>query len=88
MGSVLGPVAAEAAVGALAMGGVFFGVATGQWLVIGCCTVGSVPQAGLRRPVSSRWWWPWWAWPWSARSPVIWPGRESEGACWGRFMRR
>ncbi len=34
MGSVLGPVAAEAAVGALAMGGVFLGVALGQWLVI------------------------------------------------------
>ena len=34
VGSVLGPVAAEAAVGALAMGGVLFGVAAGQWLVI------------------------------------------------------
>lgn len=32
--SVLGPVAAEAAVGALAMGGILLGVAVGQWLVI------------------------------------------------------
>ena len=34
LGDVLGPVAAEAAVGALAMGGILFGVAVGQWLVI------------------------------------------------------
>lgn len=34
VGSVLGPIAAEAAVGALAMGGVMLGVAAGQWLVI------------------------------------------------------
>lgn len=34
MGNVLGPIAAEAAVGALAMGGVLLGVAVGQWLVI------------------------------------------------------
>ncbi|MDE2806101.1 MAG: hypothetical protein OXN18_13240 [Gemmatimonadota bacterium] len=34
VGNVLGPIAAEAAVGALAMGGVLLGVAVGQWLVI------------------------------------------------------
>ena len=34
MGNVLGPIAAEAAVGALTMGGILLGVALGQWLVI------------------------------------------------------
>ena len=34
VGNVLGPIAAEAAVGALAMGGILLGVALGQWLVI------------------------------------------------------
>lgn len=34
VGDILGPIAAEAAVGALAMGGILLGVAAGQWLVI------------------------------------------------------